>query len=261
MSSFLAMDLERLGCPEAAGRFVLAYEEAAHDRFPDSLLHFYCASRAYVRAKVACLRSEQGAQDAVAEARLLHDLSLQHLRQAQVSLVLIGGLPGTGKSTIAAGVSQRTGWPVLRSDQVRRELTPEGTERYSQEATDRTYVELLRWAEELLGLGQPVLLDASFVDEASRRADAAVVAGRTHSDLVELRCHVPADTEMARSAAGWPRAPTSPRRRLKWPPPWPDDMDPWPTSVAVDASEPSAEVPIGRVLEMLEYRDFRHGQR
>ncbi|HVC32712.1 MAG TPA: hypothetical protein VNL16_04305, partial [Chloroflexota bacterium] len=73
--AFLAMDLERLGFREAAGQFVVAYEEAAHDRFPDTLVHFSCASRAYVRAKVACLRAEQGASDAAAEARLLHDLA------------------------------------------------------------------------------------------------------------------------------------------------------------------------------------------
>ena len=58
--AFLAMDLERLGRPDAAERFVLQYEAQAGERLPRPLLHHYIAQRAYVRAKVACLQVEQG---------------------------------------------------------------------------------------------------------------------------------------------------------------------------------------------------------
>ena len=62
--AFLAMDLERLGRPDAAERFVAEYESLASERFPAPLLHHYVAQRAYVRAKVACLQWEQGLEGA-----------------------------------------------------------------------------------------------------------------------------------------------------------------------------------------------------
>ena len=51
------MDLERLGRAEAAKGFLdEAIGKPADDHFPTSLLHHYVALRAYIRAKVACLR-------------------------------------------------------------------------------------------------------------------------------------------------------------------------------------------------------------
>ena len=69
--TFLVMDLERLGNKEAAVQLLSEYQRLAGDQFPDTLIHHYCASHAYVRAKVACLRSAQGAAGAPAEARHL----------------------------------------------------------------------------------------------------------------------------------------------------------------------------------------------
>ena len=120
--SFLVMDLERLGRPEAASAFVEAYQEFAGDRFPPSLLDHYCAMRAYVRAEVACLRHAQGDERARSEARRLHDLALGYLERARARLVVVGGLPGTGKSTLAARLAESQGWTLLRSDEVRKEL-------------------------------------------------------------------------------------------------------------------------------------------
>ncbi|HXY27007.1 MAG TPA: hypothetical protein VEH82_01895, partial [Acidimicrobiales bacterium] len=99
--AFLAMDLERLGRADVAARFVAAYERACGERIPAPLLHHYVAQRAYVRAKVACLRHEQGVAGSDETARALHRLALRHLRQARHVLLLVGGLPGTGKSTLA----------------------------------------------------------------------------------------------------------------------------------------------------------------
>ena len=106
--AFLAMDLERLGNLDAAETFVQAYERHSGHRIPLTLLHLHIGLRAYVRAKVACLRAEQNAADSDS-ASDLQALALKHLRSARSALVIVGGLPGTGKSTTRGGTGRRDG--------------------------------------------------------------------------------------------------------------------------------------------------------
>ena len=207
---FLAMDLERLGRPDLSERFLAWYREFSAEWFPDSLAHHYIAYRAHVRAKVACLRDADGAGGAAEEARSLLGLTLSHLRQARVALLLIGGLPGTGKSTLAAAVSERLTIPVLRSDEVRKELAgippltaapaAYGEGIYGADATTATYRLLLQRARESLAQGQSVILDASFTDHRWRD-DAWLVAEETSSDLVAVQAAAPPDVAGARLRA------------------------------------------------------------
>lgn len=205
--AFLAMDLEHLGAPESAARLLRWYVEFSGDPAPPSLLHHYLAYRAFVRAKVACLRHAQGDPTAADEARVLAEMTHRHLATAAVAVVLVGGLPGTGKSTLAGALADHLGWSLLGSDRVRKELAglaadqPAGAPYregiYSPAWTERTYAELLGRAEKLLALGESVVLDASWTDRAWRAA-AADTARRTHSDLVALRCEAPADVAGSR---------------------------------------------------------------
>ncbi len=174
--AFLAMDLQHLGHPEAAQTFVRAYEGHSGSRLPPPLLHFHVALRAYVRAKVACLRSEQEA-DAADSAIELHGLALRHLRSARSALVLVGGLPGTGKSTLATGLAEETGWTLVRSDEVRRQ-GPMGPDRYAPDALATVYEELLQVAQNRLEQGDSVILDASWISAAQRARAAQVARGR-----------------------------------------------------------------------------------
>ncbi|MFG3437000.1 AAA family ATPase [Nonomuraea sp. NPDC047897] len=195
--AFLAMDLERLGAPRLAELLLHWYAEFSDDPSPTSLWHHYVAYRAFVRAKVSCLRHWQGDPEAGWQARDLAGLALRHLEAGAVTLIVVGGLPGTGKSTLAAAVADRFGFAVLNSDRVRKEIAgiaPEqpaparfGEGIYSEDWTERTYRELLARAEVLLRHGESVILDASWTDAAHRTA-AGDVARRTFSDLVELRC-------------------------------------------------------------------------
>ncbi|HTM86244.1 MAG TPA: hypothetical protein VL179_15350, partial [Mycobacterium sp.] len=61
--AFLAMDLEFLGRRELADFFVEQYRAATDDDAPASLLSFYVAYRALVRAKTDCVRFTQGHTD------------------------------------------------------------------------------------------------------------------------------------------------------------------------------------------------------
>ncbi|MFO7589938.1 MAG: AAA family ATPase [Acidimicrobiia bacterium] len=205
--AFLAMDLERLGAPALATALLGWYREFTAETHPESLAHYYIACRALVRSKVACIRSTQGDDASRSEATQLLDLARTHLRRAQVRIVLVGGAPGTGKSTLAAGIAETVGWTVLRSDEVRKDLAGIGHTAaagadlgegiYDPASTDATYRELLDRARVALELGESVLVDASW-SSATHRTAAALLARETSSDLVELCCTASADVADAR---------------------------------------------------------------
>ncbi|MGA2037410.1 MAG: AAA family ATPase [Acidimicrobiales bacterium] len=260
--SFLVTDLERLGRFDAAAELLRNYQELAGDRFPGSLVHHHSALHAYVRAKVACLRRAQGDERALREARELHGLALDHLELGRVRLVLVGGLPGTGKSTLATGLASTRGWVVLRSDDVRRELAgsrstqPTATAYregiYDVETTAATYRLLLDRAREALGLGESVVLDASWSDSRWRNT-AVDVATRSASDLVELRCHL--DTREAarrltsRKEQGADVSDATPEVAALMAP----EFDAWPSAVVVDTSV-SSEAVVSRALAVVDDR-------
>ncbi|MGA8211158.1 MAG: AAA family ATPase, partial [Nocardioidaceae bacterium] len=206
---FLAMDLERLGAPELGAAFVDWYVEFSGDDPPPALVHHYVAYRAFVRAKVACLRQAQGVESLEdIEAHLA--LARGHLVAGAVTLVLVGGPPGSGKTTVASGVADRLGLVVLGSDRVRKELAgldpaasaaaEYGEGIYSYGHTARTYAELLRRADALLARGESVVVDATWTSSTWRERARTVAAG-SHSDLVEIRCVVPPTQADARVTA------------------------------------------------------------
>jgi len=204
--AFLAMDLERLGHRELGRRFLEVYRELTADQWPESLAHHHVAYRAHVRAKVACLRHAQGDEGAADSARRLHRLALDHLEAGRVRLVVVGGSPGTGKSVVARGLGERLGAVVVSSDSVRDELYPRDDRveldrgRYSPDLVASVYDEILRRAELLLGRGETVVLDASWLDP-DQRARARSLALSTSSELFELRCSCPDDVAASRIEA------------------------------------------------------------
>jgi predicted kinase len=197
--AFLAMDLERLGAPELGELLLDRYREYTADPAPASLRHHYLAYRAFVRVKVACLRHTQGDTDAASAAAVYAGIAVRHLRLGRVRLVLVGGLPGSGKTTIAGRLADSLGAVLLSSDRVRKELAGLAPEAhayagyregiYAPAHTERTYAELLRRAGELLGRGESVVLDASWTD-GDLRARASRIADDAHAELVPLRCEV-----------------------------------------------------------------------
>ncbi len=255
--AFLAMDLEFAGAPELAAHLLVRWAELTAETHPASLAHHYIAYRAHVRSKVACLRVEQGDATAAVDAARHLALAREHLEQGRVALVLVGGLPGTGKSTLAEGIGAELGWLVLRSDAVRKELAGMTSETraaadygrgiYGTDATERTYGEMLRRAQRALELGESVVLDASWTS-AHRRAEAAQVAAATDSELFELRCTVPDDVASYRMRTrtrpfGSDATPTIAAAMA-------DGADPWPAAHTVDTDRPSAAA-LAAVLELL----------
>jgi hypothetical protein len=205
--AFLAMDLDRLGAPDLGTLLLDRYAEFSGDPAPAALREHYLAYRAFVRVKVACLRHAQGDPAAAAQARTYAAITVRHLRKGQVRLVVVGGLPGTGKTTLAGCLADELGAALLSSDRVRKELAgrtptdpapaPYLNGIYTPAHTERVYRELLHRAEELLARGESVVLDASWT-AAGHRDAARAVAGRSRSRLVELRCEAPAEVTAAR---------------------------------------------------------------
>jgi aminoglycoside phosphotransferase family enzyme/predicted kinase len=208
--AFLAMDLERRGAASLARRLLAWYAEFSGDIWPASLADFYVAYRAQVRAKVACLRAAQEGQARAPEADRLLGLAVEHLEAGRVALVLVGGPPGTGKTTVAAALAASREWVVLRSDEVRKELcglpadTPAAAPllagAYAPAVTSLTYGELLRRAEELLEHGVSVVLDATWSDPPWRM-EARRAGDRFAADVVELCCRAPPALAAARTAS------------------------------------------------------------
>ncbi|MBI5017455.1 MAG: AAA family ATPase [Deltaproteobacteria bacterium] len=210
-ASFLVMDLIFTGRRGLARLFANAYFEAARDAGGADLLPLYVAYRAAVRAKVEGMKSREAEvpprerREARQRAGAHWLLALGQLEEpaARPCLVLVGGLPGTGKSTLARGLAEAAGFQVISSDEVRKELAglaptesaaaDFGAGLYTAAWNDRVYAECLRRAEEALSQGRRVAVDASFREEGRRRAFLGA-ARRWAVPAVLLLCRADGET-------------------------------------------------------------------
>jgi predicted kinase len=208
--AFLVMDLKFHGRPDLAQPLADAYFQARSDDEGRGLLPFYIAYRAAVRGKVEGFElrepevPEEERSAAWLRARAHWLLALGELEppEHRPCLLLVAGLPGTGKSTLAARLAEQAGFTVLRSDVIRKQLMPEADREtlYSPQASERTYAECLRQAAELLFDGRRVLIDANFREENKRRLFVDLAA-RMAVPLGLLVCRARPETVRARLEA------------------------------------------------------------
>lgn len=75
-------------------------------------------------------------------------------------IVIVSGLPGVGKSTVARRIADRIDASVVQTDAVRKSLFEHPT--YSSQETTETYSRMFQMAESYLEAGSSVVLDATF---------------------------------------------------------------------------------------------------
>lgn len=209
--AFLVMDLTRLGVEGAARQLVDGYREAGGDPGDDPLLYFLASYRAWVRAKVAALRAGELAErdplrgDAELEAREMLDLGHRLAWSARRPLLLmICGVAGTGKTTLAKRLAGLSGWAHISSDPTRKRLAGiapterAGEEQYSGEMTTRTYREMGRVAREELAKGGAAIVDATFHRHGERAAFEDGL-GEPLAPRLLVECTAPPDVLISRA--------------------------------------------------------------
>jgi DegV family protein with EDD domain len=104
------------------------------------------------------------------------------------ALVVLCGLPGSGKSTFARLLRERVPLAVLESDRLRKLLF--GRPTYSAQESSRLFQAIHALADRLLARGIPVLIDATNLREAHRRPLYAM-AERHGARLVVVQVEAP----------------------------------------------------------------------
>jgi predicted kinase len=215
------MELESASRSDLSRAFIDAYIAATGDETLRELLPFYLCYRACVRGKVLSFQLDEPEISATQretsrqQAAELFSLAAHYASgPTRPVLIIVGGLMGTGKSTVALALQQELGWALLSSDTLRKQLAqldpsqPQadafGQGLYHPEWTARTYDVLRAEASRTLAHGRSVLLDASFV----RRADRQMIAGtaKAHgADIFFVECVCPPETALQRLAQRWNR--------------------------------------------------------
>ncbi len=209
--ALLAMECDRMGAEWAGRQIVETCCQATHDDLPPLLLDFYKGYRAVVRARATV---EQAAGRSAAEHDRADEPAADYLRLAcrylgplgVPVLLVVGGLMGTGKSTLAASLGELLGIDDLHSDEMRRAHAgdvddPAAYERgpYESELRGKVYERLFRQSESLLRSGRSVVVDGTFLTHGLRDR-ARELAARHGAVLLFVACQCSRSLAVSRLA-------------------------------------------------------------
>jgi len=208
--AFLLMDLWERSQPRAANRVFNRYlDKSRLDSHPEGLaaLPFYLMMRAAIRSKIAASAAlaqsdpdqKWQQQD---QAKAYFRYALAFLEPSRPGLVAIGGLSGTGKTTLAyelaADLGRAPGARVLRTDVMRKillgiaETEKAPPEAYTLDASQRVYEALDEAIQGVLAAGHSAIFDAVFAAR-SERDRIEDIAGKVEAGFTGLWLSAPAD--------------------------------------------------------------------
>lgn len=179
--AFLLMDLWQRGCRTGANIVLNRYLDLSpEDEAGVALLPLFLSVRAVIRSHVLATQSARGGgnPNLASRARAYLQLARDFLEPCPPRLVAVGGLSGTGKSTLARALGHGIGRPpgarILRSDVLRKRIagvppeTPLPSQSYSSAANVEVYRLLRFLAADNLAQGCAVIADAVYADPAER---------------------------------------------------------------------------------------------
>jgi len=183
--AFLIMDLAFRGQAETANRVLNAYLDEASRQFPDDMWDGLAALPLMLSVRATIRTHVTATQNDLATARRYLDAAARFLRPQAPTLTAIGGLSGTGKTTLARRIAPSLGAApgavILRSDEIRKRLAGVApldrlpSESYTSQSSQRVYDEMLRLARRVLAAGHSVVLDAVFLRPEERESAETVV--------------------------------------------------------------------------------------
>ncbi|HEY9652506.1 MAG TPA: AAA family ATPase, partial [Coleofasciculaceae cyanobacterium] len=188
--AFAVMDLEARGRRDLGNAFLNTYVEQTGDWEGLQILPLYLSRQAYVRAKVTSFLlddpsiPDDAKQEAATTAANYYRLSWEYTKSTKGRLILMSGVSGSGKTTVARQLARRLGAIHIRSDAVRKHLAgipldqKGGDDLYTPAMSERTYNRLLELGILLASLGFPVILDAKYDRQALRQA--AITQAKHH---------------------------------------------------------------------------------
>lgn len=203
--AFLLMDLDHQGHRDSANLVLNRYLDLTGDTEGLAAMPLFISLRAAIRAHVTA--SAGGASE---EALAYLDHACAALQPAPPRLIAVGGLSGTGKSTLAAALAPALAAPpgarVLRSDVLRKRLfgvapeerLPESA--YAADTTKRVYDALRDGAEAALAAGYSAIVDAVAL-RADERQSFVAVARAGSVPFTGLWLEAPADALTERVTA------------------------------------------------------------
>jgi aminoglycoside phosphotransferase family enzyme/predicted kinase len=213
--AFLLMDLGARGLPAHANAALNAYLEACGDTgnlIGLAALPLFLSMRAMIRAKVSLLRAglkPESRAEAHARAASYVLLARNHLERKRPQLVAIGGLSGSGKSSVAQALAPQIGaFPgavLVRSDVERKRLfSVSGEERlprsaYTAEVSAIVYTICRKRALMALEGGRSAIVDAVHAKREERDA-IAEIAARAGAAFTGIWLDAPASTMRGRIA-------------------------------------------------------------
>lgn len=212
--AFLLMDLEVRGSTAAANLLLNRYlwrNNQSLDLEGLAVLPLFMSLRAGIRSMTSLQRAEMqhpgGGTRGRADARRYLDQAIGYLSPRDPVLVAIGGLSGTGKSTLAAKLAPLLGPSPgalhLRSDLERKtlfgadELDRLPRAAYSAEVTCRVYDALLEKSRIGLDARYAVVVDAVY-GNADERSDVEQAAKRAQVPFIGLWLQAPPETMIER---------------------------------------------------------------